>query len=133
VKLIKFEFRGSVAFADTTNVLRLIIFRWNQDDSSAAPSSVGDIFQSVSPYSPYNRDNERAHKFDIVVDHLFGVANVGPGIENLVLIKQMKSAIAFQATATTGTGHLYYAVLSDSSGVPHVGLQFITRVYYTDS
>ncbi len=133
VKLLKIQLWAQAQYADATNALRLIIFRWNQDTSSAGPASIGDILQSVSPYSPYNRDNERARKFDVIYDHLFALCNVGPGTEKVVLDKAMKSIIAFQATSTAGTGHLFYGMVSDSSAVPHVGMQFVFRTYYTDS
>jgi hypothetical protein len=132
IKLHSIWCNGAVNYSDTTNVIRLIIFRWNQDDSSAAPT-VNDITQTFSPFSPIHRDNERAKKFDVVYDHLFGVANVGPGIQVFQWRKRMQSIVAFQATANTGTGHLYAFVISDSSATPHPGLSLIWRTYYTDS
>lgn len=132
VKLHSIRMKGAVTYSDTTNTFRLIILRWNQDDSSSAPV-VGDITQSLTPYSPIHRDNERAKKFDVISDELLGVANVGPGIVTFNWEKQMKSIIAFQATATTGTGHLYAYIISDSAGLPHPSMSFVFRSYYTDS
>jgi len=132
VKLLKGELISAASYSDTTNCLRLIIYRWNQDDSSSAPT-VSDILQTTSPYSPLNRDNERARKFDVIVDHQYVVSNVGQGVDKFRCSMNLKSQIAFQATATSGTGHLYYFVVSDSAGVPHPSLSFIWRTYYTDS
>lgn len=133
LKLCKFEFRGQSNFADSTNATRLLIFRWNQDDSSAAPAGITDLLQTATPFSPFNRDNERARKFDIIVDHLFVTANCGPGTEKLEVIKEMRSKIAFQASANTGTGHIYSAMVSDSTATTHPGLNYVVRVYFTDS
>jgi len=132
VKLHSIRMAGSCSYADTTNAIRLIILRWNQDDSSSAPV-VGDILQTSSPYSPVNRDNERAKKFDILSDELYGVANVGPGVAVWKWEMKLRSQIAFQSGATTGTGHLYAYIISDSSASTHPSVAFILRTYYTDS
>jgi len=132
IKLFKLWMCGNVQYADATNAIRLIIFRWNQDDSSAGPT-VNDITQSLSPFSPIHRDNERAKKLDFLYDELFAVANVGPGSISFKWHRDVKSIIAFQATANTGTGHLYAFIISDSSASTHPGLNLIFRTYYTDS
>jgi len=132
IKLTKCWCNLAVSVGDATNVVRVIVFRWNQDDSSVAPT-VNDITQSVSAYSPIHRDNERAHKFDVIFDKFFSVSNVGPGCASVEWRKPLKSIIAFQATANTGTGHLYMYIISDSSAVPHPGVNLIWRTYYTDS
>jgi hypothetical protein len=123
----------SFSFADTTNVGRIVVLRWNQDDSSSAPASVGDLLQTVSPWSPYNRDNFRAKKFSVIYDRCFFVGATGPNISGDRFVKKMNSQIAFQATATTGTGHLYAFMVSDSTAVAHPVFSFIGRVSYTDS
>lgn len=133
IKLLKAELRAAASYADTTNVVRLIIFKWNQDDSSAAPVGVTSILQTATPFSPYDRDNERAGKFTIVVDHLFGVSNVGQGIATHEWYGKLTGQIAYQAASTAGTGNLYYAVISDSNALPHNTLSYVWRTYYTDS
>lgn len=132
IKLLSVEMRGQFNYADTTNALRNIIFRWNQDDTSSTPT-VGDILQSSSPFSALNRDNERARKFDIIHDAFLVVANVGPGTVSDCFKKNMKSIIAFQATASTGTGHLYQMLISDSGAATHPSFNSIFRTYFTDS
>lgn len=131
LKLIKFELISTFAFADSVNVCRLLVFRWNQDDTT--PPVIADVLQTVSPYSPINRDNLRAHKLDILEDHLFVVGATGPNIEKFNATKKMKSFISFQAASTSGTGHLYAVQISDSLAVTHPVLSYIFRVYFTDS
>lgn len=133
IKLHEVQLWAQVNYADTTNAVRLLIIRWNQDDSSAAPSGVTNFFQTATPFSPYDRDNQRARKFDVIFDHLFVVSNVGPGTEKYVIRKGMKSQIAFQGGANTGTGHLYSVLVSDSSASTHPGVNYVFRTYYTDS
>jgi len=133
LRIVRTEFKSAVAYSDTTNVLRIVIVRWNQDDSSSAPTAVTDVLQTATPFSPYSRDNLRAKKFTIWHDHLYAVSNVGPGVEKHSYVSNAVSNIAFQATATTGTGHLYAFIISDSSGIPHPSLNFVHRTTFTDS
>jgi hypothetical protein len=133
VRVTRISYIAAFSFADAFNVCRMILFRWNQDDSSSAPASVTDILQTASAYSPYNRDNFRAKKFTVWSDHFFVVGATGPNIEKHIFDRAMPSNIAFQATATTGTGCFYIAHLSDSTAVAHPVLSYVTRVWYTDS
>jgi len=133
VKLLRLELRASFVFADATNSGRLIIAKWTQDDSSAAPSSITNVLQTATPYSPYDRDNERAGKFIVIYDHLFVVGATGPNIESIDVSIPLKGQIAFQATATTGTGHIYAFMVSDSSAVTHPVFNWVARTYFTDS
>jgi hypothetical protein len=127
------EMHSAFVIADTTNVLRHIIVRWNQDDSSSAPAAITDVLQTASAFSPYNRDNKRARKFDVLHDEFYGGALAGPGIIVRTIKIKTKSQIAFQATATTGTGHIYSFQISDSSAITHPTLNYVCRINFTDS
>jgi len=133
VRVNRVSLHGTFTFADTANTGRLIVARWNQDDSSSAPSAVTDVLQTASPYSPYNRDNFRAKKFTVWFDEFVAVGATGPNIEKFKCDRSAMSNISFQATATTGTGHFYAFMISDSSASIHPGFAFIARVWYTDS
>lgn len=121
----------SFAGADPTQVMRMLIFRWNQDDSSAAPV-VGDILQTTSPYSPLTRDNERAKKFSVLDDFFVGTSSTGINVKTKTVDKLFSSAIKFQTASTAGTGHLYAFMVSDSTAITHPTIAFIFRAYYYD-
>jgi len=120
VRVQRVSMLGTFTYADTANTGRIIVFRWNQDDSSSAPASASDILQTATPYSPYNRDNYRAKKFTVWFDELLAVGATGPNIEKFKFDRSAQSNISFQATATTGTGHFYALVISDSSASTHL-------------
>jgi hypothetical protein len=133
LKVVRIQFHAGFAFADATNVCRMTVVRWNQDDSSSAPTGITDLLQTASPYSPYNRDNYRAKKFTVWFDHLFAVGATGPNISICSKDRQAPSNISFQATSTAGTGHFYVFHISDSTAVTHPVLSYVTRVWFTDS
>jgi hypothetical protein len=118
--------------ADLTNTIRLILFRWEQDDSSAAPAAVTDILQTASPYSPYNRDNLRARKFIVLYDKVLATGLQGPSIAKFEKDINVNFKIKFQGSANTGTSHVYAAQVSDSAAIPDPGMAWITRVWYHD-
>jgi hypothetical protein len=132
LNIVRIDLLGSFQFADAINAGRLIIFRWNQDDSSAAPV-VADILQTLTPYSPMNRDNLRAKKFSVLHDQLCLVGATGPNISSINLKRFFPSKINFQATATTGNGHIYVYMVSDSGAVTHPQFSYVARVWFTDS
>jgi hypothetical protein len=118
--------------ADLTNAIRFILFRWEQDDSSAAPAAVTDILQTASPFSPYNRDNLRARKFIVLYDKLLCTGLQGPSTVKFEKDVKVNFKIKFQGSANTGTSHIYAAQVSDSSAIPDPGMAWIARVWYHD-
>jgi hypothetical protein len=130
--IINIEAIGTMVPADTTNTMRIIYFRWNQDDTSAAPV-VADLLQTSTPSSPLNRDNERAKKFTIIEDIFLMACTSGPGICGFRFKKAFQSNIMFQIGANTGNGHIYMYVVSDSAASTHPALASVARVYYTSA
>jgi hypothetical protein len=133
LQIIRIEFRVAFAFADPVNTGRVIVARWNQDDSSAAPTGITDILQTATPYSPYNRDNLRAKKFSVIFDNTYLVGATGPNILGSCLSKNYPSKIAFQAAANTGNGHIYAFMVSDSAAIAHPIFTYVARIWFTDS
>jgi hypothetical protein len=118
--------------SDLTNTCRLILFRWEQDDSSAAPASVSDILQTASPYSPYNRDNLRARKFIVLYDKVLCTGLQGPSISKFEKDVGCNFKIKFQGSANTGTSHIYALQVSDSTAIPDPQMQWVARTWYHD-
>lgn len=133
-EVFKISIRGAVqnSSADLTNSTRLIIFRWEQDDSSAAPAAVTDILQTASPYSPYNRDNLRAKKFIVLYDKLYVTSLQGPAGIAIAKDIAVNFKLKFQGSGNTGNSMIYTAQVSDSSAIPDPALAFVARVWYHD-
>jgi len=115
IHLEKFRFRGSFVNGDPTNVIRLLIFRWLVDNTSDVPSS-GEIFdQSSDPYSGITRFDP--NRFVVLYDELIQVDTYNP-----IQVRDINLSIDKVATfssGTTGIGHIYVSMLSDSSAPAH--------------
>ena len=116
---------------DTFNTMRCVLFRWNQDDTTAPVAS--DVLQAtVGVFSNYNRDNLRAKKFTILDDWFECTSLNGEFAKTHTYDRQFNSKVKFQSSTTNGTGKLYYCIVSDSSANPHPFVSFIFRTWYTD-
>jgi len=127
------ELRLQVVTGDTSNLLRIIVFRWLPSDSTAPV--VTSILQGVSstnaPLSALNRDNYRGRLFDVLMDKLFSLDTYNPTAlisEKIRLNAQAK--IAYTAAGTTGMGKLYILLVSDSAAAAHPTVQYDSRLNY---
>jgi len=130
----RISLRGTLAnsSSDLTNVMRVIIFKWMQDDASAGPVSATDILQSLSPYSPYDRDGLRAKKFIVLLDRFLTTSLQGPAIMKYDYDSKHDFKISYSAGAVTGYSNIYVLQISDSSGIPHPTGSWISRVWFND-
>jgi hypothetical protein len=124
---------ANASSTDLTNVGRLIVFRWEQDDSSAAPASIADILQTASVYAPYNRDNLRARKFIILMDEIFSTSLNGYAIEKFKEKLKVQFKLKFQGSGNTGNSMIYAAMISDSGAIPNPTFSYQVRVWFTDA
>jgi hypothetical protein len=133
VEVVKTTVNGSFANSttDITNVIRLIIFRWMQDDTGSVPV-VADILQGSGVYNNYNRDNLRAKKFIVLNDIIKGTSLQGPAVAVFQGSFKQDFRIKFQAATSAATSQIYYLAISDSGAVNHPTLNMIHRTWYID-
>lgn len=133
------KFTLAFTMADTTNVFRLIIFKWKDNTAYSAPTMAKilkpDVSGVVTPYSFYN-DNEK-QSYVILLDQFFS-GNVGSSSSKLITSRTYKLFVKGKARYTAdasidGTNKLYRLMISDSAGVPHVNCYWMSEVGYTDS
>lgn len=121
--------------ADTTNLVRIIILRWNEDTTPSVPNeildiTVGSIPQVMNPYSSTVRDT-----YNILMDKTI---KLDGNEESYKLIKgQLRLArrrITYNnATASSPVGGIYAFMISDSAGASHPSVLGITRLAYKDA
>lgn len=128
------QYTMEMSCADTFNRIRITIIRWNRDDNSDVVSA-GRVYQNLglSLHSPFNFDSLRKGDFTILYDKVhnlvFGQSNT---IKNVKKLIKVKSGINFNAGGTTGEGHLYSLLTSDSGAATHPAINEYTRITYTD-
>lgn len=122
-------------YPSETNVMRVIIFRWNVSNALASPtpSSVLDNVGFVnSPLANYVQDQRRQRLFTILYDKIHGINLDNPTVVRHKYIK-LRSRIAFDAATTAGKGHIFLLVVSDSGAVPHPSFNFGSKLMFTDA
>jgi len=117
-----FQLRAQVGYADTTNLLRLMLVQY-YDDSVVLPS-LADTYQSIGVncvISPFERDmgkKLRVIREQQYVDWSF---------------KLRVRDINFTDGLVTGFNHLMLMAVSDSTASTHPTITFMSRVSYKDS
>jgi len=138
---------GLVSVADQYNAVRVVVFKYLEDDGLASPNnnilSAASANNTLNPINPDYRD-----QYKVLYDHTHVVFNapiwngsavswqhgVGGTYATEVPIKvPLQGKINFQQGAVTGVGHIYMACWSDSAFTPNPTLEFVSVVEYTDA
>lgn len=134
LSLRNLQYKMELAGADAYNRIRVTIIRWNRDDNNHVVTS-GGVYQALglSLHSPFNFDALRKGDFTILYDKVHNlVLNQSNTIKNINKTIKIKSGINFNAAGTTGEGHIYSLLTSDSGGVAHPSINEYSRITYTD-
>lgn len=134
VTLRNLQYTMEMSCADTFNRIRITLIRWNRDDNTSVVTAAG-VYQNLglSLHSPFNFDALRKGDFTILYDKVHNlVVNQDSTIKNVKKLIKIKSAINFNAAGTTGEGHIYSLLTSDSGAATHPAINEYTRITFTD-
>lgn len=129
--------KGHVELADTTNFIRLIVYRWHEDYADmTSPSAILENIGSVnSPLSMYVTDPEKRKRFTVLADRLFNLhayAPVKPFDIRIPARKLRNKPVQCTPGAAGGTNQIVALLISDSSAVTHPGITTEVLVKYKD-
>lgn len=132
-----FKFR--LTAGDTTNTIRLILFRFKPNNSASgfplSPSRILDAGPtgSVDPWSPISYQNR--DQFVILKDMLVPlVAAASNGVQIFDWsMGQPIMASVFSTAATTCSNGLHVVYVSDSTGLPDPYMNGLCRVFFSDT
>lgn len=130
------SYNFSMVHGDTTNLFRVIIFRWNIPTSLANPTAntILDIVGSTNaPLANYVKDFRRQRRYTILFDRTYSVSADGRPVFNKHLYIKLRNQLAFEASGTTGRGHIFSLVISDSGAAPNPAFNWASKLLYTDS
>lgn len=135
VELHSMEFRYSVSVADATNIMRLVIFQWNADDTTDTPSfSKLMVSGSQTWNSPFNHDN--SSKLTILYDKVLTLATYYPVKHESFLLpldrQPVRKILKYAAGSTTGNNMIYMYAVSDSTATTHPFIDYYARVNFYD-
>lgn len=144
INITSISFRFSITAADGTNLIRLLIFQWHEDDNVSVPV-ISDILTdptsgALSPvYYHYNHDTI-GHKFTVLYDKVYNLSGDDVGGENQQVYKSMyiprkymKRSVKFTGGSIKGMNHVRFLCVSDSGSVSHPSMDWIARAHYTDA
>lgn len=131
--------RVTILNADATNVIRVIIFKWKENDTFNVPTAAQVLANGPSGgpdvYSTYNRDSPG--NYTIIKDFFF-VGNGNSAASNLIQKKEFKVKLSgktqfYSDVGTSGTNKYYIMYQSDSAAVNHPTVSYNLEFDYTDS
>jgi len=130
IRLKAMRVRGQIILGDTTNLVRVVWFRWLMDSSSDTPSNTelcqitGDPLAEVQLFKP--------RRFSIVKDDLYTLDAYHPTVLLDYSLNVRDNIVQF-SSGNYGQDHIWCAVISDSSGVPHPSVNFDVGLSWTDT
>jgi len=141
--IANYGFNSSLFAQDIFDNLRISNIRWKPSNDLTVPTGAivyqnTAVFGVMSPFSVEHKPNFTVlEDFNPWVTGYYDSTAVGavPTSKSLWKIRYRKKCnhpIIFNFQSNTGSGHLYFLFLSDSALAPHPGIQFMTRVWYTD-
>jgi len=125
--------------ADSTNIMRVIIFKWKENDTynpptlaqilAVGPSGGPDFYSSYAPENPGN--------YVILKDYQLVGCN-GSSASNLIQIRKFSIKLSgkvqyFSDGGTSGTNKIFIMWFSDSSAVTHPAISYNTELSFSDS
>lgn len=125
---------------DVYNTVRLIFFRWHENDSED-PVSVAKVLNldGTSPFlSQINWDNVKAKKFTIMKDKTYTLSSLSESFYRndrwVFRGKRLgQKRQAFQADASQNSNNnCFLLAISDSAVTPYPQLRFLSRLQYAD-
>lgn len=125
--------------SDATQILRLLIFKWKENDNFNAPT-VAQLIEPGPTGAPDVWSLHTTHSKKSVVwlyDELF-VFSAGGSASNIIQKRQLSIPIKgtmefYNQVNTRGTDKIYFLVISDSSAVTHPTMFASWELAYTDS
>lgn len=131
---LTFELRGTWAVADSFNVCRTILFRWNNDTTPAVTDILDTTFIATgqAPVAPFTHDTRQM--YTVLMDqtvflHTYKI------IDGLTWpkFKLPRVPIQYLAASTTGSNKLYLLLISDSAASAHPGANIVHKLTFTDA
>ena len=124
-----------LAVADTTNIVRVIIFSWKQN-STPADSTVFDDSGNVHGLliGPFSRDTMNGRMMVVHYDKTHALSGVSSPNQRHHVNIALRSKINFVGGSSTASFNgLYICYVSDSSAVTHPVIQYTFDLDFTDA
>lgn len=113
---------------DSTNVVRMILFRWMAPGDPTAAQVISSNNSIYAPISPLNEENTK--HIQVLYDDLFATTTNSDAATVGKIYKKLKGKAVWASSAGAGSkGHLYLLVVSDSA-LSGPSMRIYSRVRY---
>lgn len=124
--------------AGTTNMMRLIVFRWKVDNNVDAPQAsdllvAGYIGTAMAPIAPILQNQSAKDNFTILLDKTVFLSETTRETFYLDKTIKLRGKIGFNAGAISGNGHIYCLAITDDGAVTYPTVNLTTEVHYKDA
>lgn len=136
IKLEKVSWRLSMTYADATNVLRMIVFRWGLDASVTSPTT-SDVLQALNALAYPKYQTEVEDRVRILSDRTYALSQNGR--PNMIVSGSLygkklgRKTLGFNQGTTNGVGQVFVLWISDSVAVSHPTIGGYFRMQYEDA
>lgn len=132
ININRLDILGSILGSDVNNLVRLVVFRWNE----ATVPALADVFESPSTYgvhSPMKHDTRNL--YHVLYDKLFSFIPDSGSYQHVMQMRLSvpKQQVRFVAAGTTGSNKLYVGIISDSVAVPNPEYRIVTKIWFHDA
>lgn len=140
VRLSTLRIRGQILAADATNAVRMVLFQWHPNTVAQVPSLAG-LFQDPGNYNSFYQHDTGAN-FSVFYDKTYYLS--ANGTASIMFNKSfrlwskkgrmrwVRQNLKFVGSSNDALDHLYILWFSDSNAAPSPGVQWYSRVSYTD-
>lgn len=127
--------KGNSIVADSTNIARLIVFRWKNESTPV----VGDILSATyvgtsrAPFSPYHHDGRT--NFTVLYDKNFATDtyNIQRTFDTGWINLRNKKQYFTAGSATAQKNGIFCLIITDSAAVSNPFLNLVSRLTFQDS
>ena len=139
VHLKSFKGRFTVTAGDATQLTRVILFKWKENDSFNPPTAAQILANGpsggVDVYSTYN--TESPGNYQILKDY-FLTGSAGTSSNILIVKRELNIKLSGKAqfwsdVGTAGTNKIYIMYQSDSAAVPNPTISYNFEIAYGDN
>lgn len=126
----------TVASADVTNFIRIIVFSWNQLAALGAPTTADILDAPLNPIvSTIGRYSLAEKRMTLVYDRVFKLSSFGDSYTQFHKINIFGKRLPHKRQDIAGgnaVGLMYMLAISDSSAAAHPGFNYYNRFTFTD-
>lgn len=130
------RFGYDLTVADSSNIVRVIVFQWKPSTTLVVPT-IGDIITAstttIATLSQYVWDFKS--QYTILYDRRHILSTDFPRIQvrRFINLKYAKKEVECYNATTAGSSHIYYIAISDSTAATHPVMQMYSRLTFEDA